>query len=158
MASPQVDIGQLSESQQLALEQYTAVTNQEPDAAIPLLQRSQWNLQVCCPAANLILTSVNAMRRLRLQSTLMVNRPIQLQKLWLAKMLYRRVTHGRRICKRVFYGVIHHLTIRRDHRTDQMLLLASCLSPKTKLSKDHHSSSHSYSRLSISSTRYSHLH
>jgi FAS-associated factor 2 len=49
MASPEVDIGQLSESQQLALEQYTAVTNQEPNAAIPLLQRSQWNLQVFGP-------------------------------------------------------------------------------------------------------------
>jgi UBA-like domain len=51
MASQEVDIGQLSESQRLALEQYTAVTNQEVEAAIPLLQRSQWNLQVCllCP-------------------------------------------------------------------------------------------------------------
>jgi hypothetical protein len=81
MASPEVDIGQLSESQQLALEQYTAVTNQEPNAAIPLLQRSQWNLQVCCPAANLILTSADTIRRLRLQSSLMVNSPIQSQKL-----------------------------------------------------------------------------
>jgi FAS-associated factor 2 len=46
MANSEVDINQLSESQQQALEQYTAVTNQEVEAAIPLLQRSQWNLQV----------------------------------------------------------------------------------------------------------------
>jgi len=45
MASPEVDVGQLSESQQLALQQYTAVTDQEANAAIPLLQRSQWNVQ-----------------------------------------------------------------------------------------------------------------
>lgn len=55
MASVEVDIGQLSESQQLALEQYTAVTNQEPEAAISLLQRSQWNLQVRHPDAVLTL-------------------------------------------------------------------------------------------------------
>jgi FAS-associated factor 2 len=46
MANPEVDVGQLSESQQLALEQYTAVTNQDVEAAVPLLQRSQWNVQV----------------------------------------------------------------------------------------------------------------
>jgi hypothetical protein len=56
MASPEIDIGQLSESQQLALEQYTAVTHQEPNAAIPLLRRSQWNLQVCYPGASLFPT------------------------------------------------------------------------------------------------------
>ena len=37
---------QLSESQQEALGTFTAVTNQEPSAAIPLLERSQWNVQV----------------------------------------------------------------------------------------------------------------
>jgi FAS-associated factor 2 len=46
MAAPEADIGQLSESQQLALQQYTAVTDQDVNAAIPLLQRSQWNVQV----------------------------------------------------------------------------------------------------------------
>ncbi|TPX14952.1 uncharacterized protein E0L32_005061, partial [Thyridium curvatum] len=40
------DIGQLSESQQEALQQYTAVTNQEVKDAVPLLQRSQWNVQI----------------------------------------------------------------------------------------------------------------
>jgi hypothetical protein len=59
MASPEIDIGQLSESQQLALEQYTAVTNQEPNAAIPLLRRSQWNLQVCYPGASIFLRSAD---------------------------------------------------------------------------------------------------
>ncbi|KAL8942248.1 MAG: hypothetical protein Q9216_001773 [Gyalolechia sp. 2 TL-2023] len=37
---------QLSESQQEALGTYTAVTNQEPSAAISLLERSQWNIQI----------------------------------------------------------------------------------------------------------------
>lgn len=50
MSDAEVDIGQLSESQQLALQQYTSVTDQDIQAAIPLLQRSQWNVQVrhCC--------------------------------------------------------------------------------------------------------------
>ena len=46
MASSEIDLGQLSDSQRLALETYTSVTNQEPSSAVPLLQRSQWNVQV----------------------------------------------------------------------------------------------------------------
>lgn len=46
MATPEVDIGQLNEGQQLALQQYTSVTDQDIGAAIPLLQRSQWNVEV----------------------------------------------------------------------------------------------------------------
>ncbi|SLM38564.1 Ubiquitin-related domain [Lasallia pustulata] len=46
MASSDGDIGQLTESQQLALQTYTSLTDQEPSAAIPLLQRSQWNVQI----------------------------------------------------------------------------------------------------------------
>ncbi|KAI9825532.1 MAG: hypothetical protein M1819_000524 [Sarea resinae] len=46
MASADVDLGQLSESQQLALQQFTSVTDQELGAAIPILRRSQWNVQV----------------------------------------------------------------------------------------------------------------
>ncbi|KJZ71302.1 hypothetical protein HIM_09312 [Hirsutella minnesotensis 3608] len=38
--------GQLSPSQQEALEQYLQVTDQDVSAAIPLLQRSQWNVQI----------------------------------------------------------------------------------------------------------------
>ncbi|KAK6189639.1 Dolichyl-phosphate-mannose--protein mannosyltransferase 1 [Pestalotiopsis sp. IQ-011] len=41
-----IDIGQLSAEQQAALEQYTAVTAQEVKDAVPLLQRSQWNVQI----------------------------------------------------------------------------------------------------------------
>lgn len=41
-----VDIGQLSPEQQQALQQYTDVTGQEITNAIPLLERSQWNVQV----------------------------------------------------------------------------------------------------------------
>ena len=40
------DLGQLSETQQQALQQYTDVTGQEIKDAVPLLQRSQWNIQV----------------------------------------------------------------------------------------------------------------
>ncbi|KAI2619679.1 hypothetical protein GGR54DRAFT_603153 [Hypoxylon sp. NC1633] len=41
-----VDIGQLSPEQQSALEQYTQVTAQDIKDAVPLLERSQWNVQI----------------------------------------------------------------------------------------------------------------
>lgn len=43
------DIAGLTETQQEALQQYTDVTSQEIKDAIPLLQRSQWNVQVSMP-------------------------------------------------------------------------------------------------------------
>ncbi|KAL8804876.1 MAG: hypothetical protein Q9182_002278 [Xanthomendoza sp. 2 TL-2023] len=46
MAGNDFDPGLLSQDQQEALGTYTAVTNQEPSAAIPLLERSQWNVQI----------------------------------------------------------------------------------------------------------------
>jgi len=46
MSSSSADISSLTEEQQSSLQQYTSITNQEVDAAIPLLQRSQWNVQV----------------------------------------------------------------------------------------------------------------
>lgn len=45
---PGLDLGQLTPAQQEALQQYTQVTDQEIKDAIPLLQRSQWNVQVKC--------------------------------------------------------------------------------------------------------------
>lgn len=42
-----VDLGQLTPVQLEALHQYTDVTSQDVNDAIPLLQRSQWNVQVC---------------------------------------------------------------------------------------------------------------
>lgn len=42
----EIDLGQLSPSQQEALQQFTQVTDQEVKDAVPLLQRSQWNVQV----------------------------------------------------------------------------------------------------------------
>jgi FAS-associated factor 2 len=55
MATPgEVDIGQLSQSQQEALQQYTAVTDQEVQAAVPILQRAQWNVQVRRQISNLM--------------------------------------------------------------------------------------------------------
>jgi FAS-associated factor 2 len=44
MSAP--DISQLTASQQEALQTYTAVTDQDPIAAIPLLQRAEWNVQI----------------------------------------------------------------------------------------------------------------
>ncbi|EON62169.1 hypothetical protein W97_01389 [Coniosporium apollinis CBS 100218] len=46
MASSDVDIGALTEEQQLALQQFTSVTDQNIDAAVPLLERCQWNVQI----------------------------------------------------------------------------------------------------------------
>lgn len=46
MAESDVDIASLTEAQQLALQQYTAVTDQDLSAAVPLLQRCEWNVQV----------------------------------------------------------------------------------------------------------------
>ncbi len=43
------DVGTLSASQQAALQQYTDVTGQEVKDAVPLLERSQWNVQVSAP-------------------------------------------------------------------------------------------------------------
>jgi hypothetical protein len=46
MASSAIDVASLTPDQQAALEQYISFTNQEIEAAIPVLQRSQWNVQV----------------------------------------------------------------------------------------------------------------
>lgn len=47
MSSPDVpDITQLSEPQRTALQAYTDVTDQDPIAAIGLLQRCEWNVQI----------------------------------------------------------------------------------------------------------------
>lgn len=46
MSSPDIDVSQLSDSERAALETYTAVTSQDISEAIPLLRRSQWNVQV----------------------------------------------------------------------------------------------------------------
>lgn len=47
MADGEPDISDLSPEQQEALQQYTMITDQSVQDAIPLLQRSQWNAQVC---------------------------------------------------------------------------------------------------------------
>ncbi|KAI9783368.1 MAG: hypothetical protein M1839_003902 [Geoglossum umbratile] len=46
MAAAEVDLSDLTESQQLALQQFTSVTDQDPESALPLLRRSQWNVQI----------------------------------------------------------------------------------------------------------------
>lgn len=46
MSSSEIDISRLSDGEKSALDTYTAVTGQEPSDAIPLLRRSEWNVQV----------------------------------------------------------------------------------------------------------------
>ncbi|KAL4895767.1 hypothetical protein BDV59DRAFT_144122 [Aspergillus ambiguus] len=46
MSSSGLDISELSDNERSALETYTAVTGQEPSEALPLLRRSQWNVQI----------------------------------------------------------------------------------------------------------------
>ena len=46
MADTTIDITSLSQEQQLALQQFTSVTDQELSAAVPLLQKCQWNAQI----------------------------------------------------------------------------------------------------------------
>jgi FAS-associated factor 2 len=46
MADSTVDVAALTADQQLALQQFTAVTDQEPSAAVPLLRRCEWNVQI----------------------------------------------------------------------------------------------------------------
>jgi FAS-associated factor 2 len=46
MAIPDANLQSLSESQQTALVTFAAVTDQEQSQALPLLQRSEWNVQV----------------------------------------------------------------------------------------------------------------
>lgn len=48
------ELSQLTPSQRDALHQFTAVTDQQPAAALPLLRRCQWNVQVrSCPSPTL---------------------------------------------------------------------------------------------------------
>lgn len=53
MSSSDIDVSQLSDSERTALDTYTAVTSQDISEAIPLLRRSQWNVQVSqCSVSN----------------------------------------------------------------------------------------------------------
>ena len=79
MAGEDFDSSQLSESQQEALGTYTAVTNQEPSAAVALLERSQWNVQVGDDIVNT--SGSNAeLCRLLLQNSSMAKPRIQSKK------------------------------------------------------------------------------
>ncbi|KAK0335631.1 UBX domain-containing protein 10 [Friedmanniomyces endolithicus] len=46
MSDSDFDITSLSEEQQVALQQFTSVTDSELNAAVPLLQKCQWNAQI----------------------------------------------------------------------------------------------------------------
>jgi len=47
MADGDVDISELTVDQQQALQQFTLVTNQDVQDAVPLLRRCEWNVHVC---------------------------------------------------------------------------------------------------------------
>lgn len=82
MTGQDIDPSHLSSSQQEALGTYTAVTNQESSAAVALLERSQWNVQVgkLRNVEPVIATNLN---RLPLPSSLMGKLQIQWKKLGL---------------------------------------------------------------------------
>ncbi|TKX22824.1 UBX domain-containing protein 2 [Elsinoe australis] len=46
MTDPSIDLSSLNQEQQLALQQFTSVTDQDVGAAVALLQRCQWNAQI----------------------------------------------------------------------------------------------------------------
>ncbi|CAK4030112.1 related to regulator of the ubiquitin pathway (contains UAS and UBX domains) [Lecanosticta acicola] len=46
MANSSIDLGALTEDQQLALQQFTSVTDQNIETAVPLLRRCEWNPQI----------------------------------------------------------------------------------------------------------------
>lgn len=54
MSSSGIDISELSESERAVLETYTAVTSQDISEAVPLLRRSQWNVQVSTDLRNAV--------------------------------------------------------------------------------------------------------
>lgn len=77
-----VDIAALTEEQQLALQQFTAVTDQDLKDAVPLLQRCQWNVQIAIarffdgePAEDPVAAAAaqSAPQDIRRQETLMEN-------------------------------------------------------------------------------------
>jgi FAS-associated factor 2 len=57
MADAGVDIGQLTEDQQLALQQFISVTDQKVEDAVPLLRRCQWNVQASLDNATISVVS-----------------------------------------------------------------------------------------------------
>ena len=79
MASSDALGSTLNEIQLQALETFAAVTNQEPSQAIPLLQRSEWNVQVWCEIHPII--SHSHLCRLLLPNSSMENLLTQSRKL-----------------------------------------------------------------------------
>jgi FAS-associated factor 2 len=95
MSIPSIDISQLNEVQRTALQTYTSVTDQEPLAAIPILQRAEWNVQIAIarffdgePASDplaearaaLPSTSARQATNLQYESLLAASRPISPQR------------------------------------------------------------------------------
>ena len=89
------DPAQLTEAQQEALGTYTAVTNQEASAAVPLLRRSEWNVQVRHSKARW--RSLLIYERLPLQNSSMVKHQILLKKLEQLKPLHLYLRPARKL-------------------------------------------------------------
>lgn len=98
MTDQDIDPSQLSSSQQEALGTYTAVTNQEPSAAVALLERSQWNVQVG-KLRNVEPFTANNLNSLPLPSSLMEKPQIQLKKLGLPSHPRPYRLHNHRVRK-----------------------------------------------------------
>jgi len=103
MSGNDFDPSQLNESQQLALGTYTSVTNQEPSAAIPLLQRSEWNVQVRSPQLrdkSSLECFTDSVHRLRSPNSLTAKSQIQSQKLTrnYSPQLLHLSQHGAKRC------------------------------------------------------------
>lgn len=73
MSGAETDIGQLSQSEQEALQTYIGVTGQDAAEAIPLLQRSQWNVQV-----SFQLTAFNALNLIEILNSVALDSCFQI--------------------------------------------------------------------------------
>lgn len=53
-SSSDTDVSHLTAEQQESLQTYISITDQETSQALPLLERSQWNVQVSLAASELL--------------------------------------------------------------------------------------------------------
>jgi hypothetical protein len=91
-----MELAQLSDSQREALQTYTSVTAQDLAAAISLLQRSEWNVQVR--------SSIGCMK-----TCILIDTRSLLQNSLMAKLRIRSKRHG------VFRQLAHH----RDYKVNE---------------------------------------
>lgn len=114
-----VDMDQLSSTQQEALQQYIAVTDQDIKDAVPLLERSEWNVQVSlyhyglsvAQLAHSILTHIRSL----LPSSSTARDPTLSLKQWPPKRS-RESPPATRISKKACSRVVDRVRVAADHR------------------------------------------